>query len=458
MTKNGNKGKNKVLAVVGVIVLVGAAGFIGWLWGNDWMFSSNPKEITPELDGIINKREWARASYAIPFYLDIDNTIDSTEGKANVDGWNYMYVAEDTDNYYVALDLCSDRTNNKDGEWISFHLANRLPDTTGSQLAIMSLEDLGYEYFFYNVSDDSVFSHAYDTGIGSYNYYDIPIVPETDTMTVIRGDVTGDYDDFWTEFDGENMTANSMYYAGSGPWMPGNFVDIHFAVNITEKLPDEEISTFLGSLTDMDLRIRLQSNLTSNPAGHFGIPDQYYFSVAEHGGMPGNFSDISFLSNPNELSFTANSSVAVTADLDHTNINATDGMFYFSIHCWNDEDGADPTAFSIDIDKIELKFTTEDMDSIVGNSIASGNYDIAYSYGTSENCAEEHRIFEFKIAKAEFPVLANEMLYISVAGYGTMSIANTNYWVYPIYGFPVPPLFYSQDQTLDFLPLDMSIT
>ncbi|TFG17600.1 MAG: hypothetical protein EU530_10370, partial [Promethearchaeota archaeon] len=278
MSKKSNNGKNsKALAVVGVILLVGAAGFIGWLWGNDWMFSSNPKQSTPNLDGVIEKREWARAAYTIPFYLDVDNTVDSTVGKPNIDGWNYMYVTEDANNYYIGLDLCSDRTNNKEGEWISFQLANRLPDTTGSKLAFQSLEDIGYEYLFYNVSDDTVFSHQYEPGIGATSYYDIPIVPEIDTMTILRGDVSGDHYDFWVEYDSKNLIANSMHYESSGVWLAGDFVDIHFAVNITEKLPDEEISTFLSGMTDMDLRIRLQSNLTSNPAGHFGIPTQYYF-------------------------------------------------------------------------------------------------------------------------------------------------------------------------------------
>ncbi len=458
MSKKSNNGKkSKALAVVGVIVLVGAAGFLGWLWGMDWMFSSNPKQSTPDLDGVIEKREWARAAYTIPFYLDVDNTIDSTVGKSNVDGWNYMYVTEDANNYYVALDLCSDRTNNKEGEWISFQLANRLPDTPGSKLAFQSLEDIGYEYLFYNVSDDTVFNHQYEPGIGVTSYYDIPIVPEIDTMTVIRGDVSGDHYDFWTEYDSNSLIANSMHYESEGVWLAGDFIDIHFAVNITEKLPDEEISTFLSAMTDMDLRIRLQSNLTSNPVGHFGIPTQYYFAIAEHGGMPGNFTDGFFLSDPNELPFAANASSIITADLNHLNINASTGMFYFSIHCWNDEDGADPTAFGIEIDKIELKFTTAEMQAIVGNSIAPGNYDIAYTFGSSENCPEDHRMFEFKMAKNELPSLSDEMLYINVAGYGTMLIVGTNYWVYPHYGLPLPPLYSSVDQTLDFIPLDMSI-
>ncbi len=452
-----NKGKGKGLAVVLVVVLVGAAGFVGWLWGNDWMFSDKPKQITPDLDGVINKREWARASYMVPFYLDVDNEIDPLVDKANVDGWNYMYVAEDENYYYVALDLCSDRTNNKDGEWISFQLANRIPDTSGSRLAVLSLEDLGYEYFYYNVTDDTIFEHGIDLGPGSTPYYDIPIVPETDIISVWRGDADGDHYDFWTFEDYKNYTVSSRYYDPDGIWTSGDFLTVHFAVNITEKLPDGEISAILASMTDMDLHYTLQSNLTSNPpTAHEDYAEQFYCAIAEHGGMPGNMSSGGFLVDPNYMYFDADTITTSSVDLQHTNINATDGMFYFSLHGWNEVNGTDPTAYNIEIDSLDLKLYTDTIDSVYGNSIAPGNYEIAYSYGPSGNCAEDHRIFEFRIAKSEFPVTPDDMLYVSVSGYGTMSIENTNYWLYPIYGWPMPHLYYSPDGKMDFLSLDMS--
>ena len=458
MSKKSNKGKG--LVVVGVIVLVGAAGFVGWLWGNDWMFSSNPKQITPEIDGVINKREWARSSYTIPFYLDVDNDVDTTVGIANVDGWNYMHVAEDENFYYVALDLCSDRTNNIDGEWIAFQLANRLPDTEGSKLAFYALEDFGYEYFFYNVSDDTVFSHEYNPGPpGVTNFGDIPIFPEADSFEVLRGkEANGDLYDMWTDWDDNNFTIKSEYYLADGSFLAGDFIAVHFGVNITEKFPDEEISTFLSSMTDMDLRLTLKSNLTANNVGHFGVADEYFFAITEHGAMPGNMSSGFFLSDYNVYDFSANTtSIAPDIDLNYLNINASTGMFYFSIYAWNDPDISDPTAYEIEIDKMSLIFQTERVDSIVGNTIETGNYDIAYTYGSSENCAENHRMFEFKIAKSEFPVLDDEMLYVSVGGYGTMALVDSNYWLYPMFGYPLSPIDSSHDEYLDFLPLDMSI-
>ncbi len=458
MSKNSKKGR--ALAIVGMCILVGTAGFVGWLWGNDWMFSSKPKQITPDMDGVINKREWARASYSIPFYLDVDNTIDTTVGKANVDGWNYMHVAEDDNYYYIGLDLCSDRTDNTNGEWISFQLANRLPDTGGSKLAFYALEDYGYEYLFYNVSDDSVFEYTYSPGTpGTMDYYDIPLFPEADYMEVFRGGMDGDFEDFWADYDDENFTITSSYYDQvPALWLDGDFVAIHFGVNITEKLPDEEISSFLASMTDMDLNLRLKSNLTANIANNLGRAETFFFAVAEHGPMPGNMSEIGFLNSYNEILLAADSITSSTADLDHFSINATTGMFYFSLYGWNDFNATDPTSFEVQIDKMSIKFTTERMNSIIGNSISPGNYEIAYSYGSSDKCSEDHRMFEFKMAKSEFPPSQEDILYVCVAGYGTMAIVNTNYWVYPTYGYPLPPIFTSVDDFQDFLPLDMSIT
>ena len=449
----------KVFAAILAISFAGGAFFVGWLMGNNWQLSNEPKQLTPTIDGVIEKNEWLRSSYSnIPFYLDIDNQIDPIENKANVDGWNYISVAEDENFYYFAVDLCSDRTNNEAGEWFAFQLANRLPDALDSKLAFWSLEDYGYEYLFFNVSDNSVFDHYLEPNFGTINYYDIPIVPEMDIMQVLRGSVVGGFDDFWFSDDHNYLEVTSKFYEADATWLAGDFVDVMFGVNITEKFPDEEVSTFMASLADMDLRFVIESNLTSNPPVHVGDPSLIHFSIAEHGGMPGNISDVSFLSSYEEETFIANNTYYLESNFDYNTINATNGMFYFTIHAWNDEDPLYPTAYRFLIDKLSLKFTTINVGSIVGTTIASSNYDIAFSYGPSENCAEDHRMFEFKVAKSEFPPLPDEMLYLNLAGYGTMLMTGTNYWVYPVYDFPIPPIFSSIDNRFEFLAFDMSIT
>jgi hypothetical protein len=452
-------GVTKFFTVILVLILAGGAFFVGWFWANDWMFDKSPTKITPIIDGVIEEKEWMRSSYYnIPFYLDVDNDLDLVENKSNVDGWNYLSVAEDDDFYYIAVDLCSDRTNNKEGEWVTFQLANRLPDTEGSQMAFSALEDFGYEFLFYNVSDDSVFEHEYIPSIGFSDYFDIPIIPETDLLEVYRGNATWEYNDFWTDYDNKNFTATSRFYDAESIWLNGSFLDLHFGVNITEKFPDEEISTFMASIFDMYVELRFISNLTADALGHFGIPDEFFFAIDEHGGMPGNISDWSYVNFETWVDFPADIYNVKYLNLNHLNINTSTGMFYFTLRGWNDADGYDFNPFEITFDKISLVLSAEDMGTVLGNTIATGNYDIAYSYGPSENCIEDHRMFEFKIAKAEFPVLDDEFLYLYIGGYGTMAIENTNFWVYPKYGYPISPIVASVDEYYDFLKLDMSIT
>jgi hypothetical protein len=448
-----------ILAVVLAIGIGGGAFFVGYLMGNEWMFNTDPTQLTPTIDGIIEKREWLRSTYYnMPFYLDVDNNIDPVVDLANVDGWNYLSVAEDEDYYYVALDLCSDRTNNKNGEWISLHLANRLPDTYWSKLALFALEDFGYEWFFYDVENDEPIGYHMDPNPGLIDYRDVPLFPEADTIEILRGNTTGNWNDFWTYNDGLNFTGTSYYYEALDGWLPGQFLDIQFGVNITEKAPDGIEYLFLPSIDDLDLEFTLKANLTSDPAGHALDPTEFYFGVSEHGPTPVDMSNPGvFMADTNEVPFSGDTIIIGSVDLDHTTINPTNGMLYFTIHCYNEADVV-PTGYEIQFDKLSLKIHGGDIASIIGNTTANGNYEIAHGYGASDNCAEAHRMFEFKIAKSEFPTLDDEMLYLNVAGYGTMAIAGTNYWMHPISGWPIPPLYESLYSKSQFLALDMSIT
>ncbi|MHA1630362.1 MAG: hypothetical protein ACTSXO_12375 [Candidatus Heimdallarchaeota archaeon] len=442
-----------------LIILVGVAAFVvGFSWGKDFWLFRKPTTITPTIDGVINKKEWRRAShYNIPFYLDVNNTVDPIVSKKNVDGWNYISVGEDSNYYYIALDLCSDRTNNPDGEWISFFLANRFPEIYYSALAFESMVDHGYEYIFYNVSSDKPFDYELNTGFFTTNYYDIPIIPEVDQMDLIFGESSSTYLDFWSE-DNTFFEITAQNVSARPGWSAGYFVDLEFAVNISSKFPDVNASDFMSAMTDFKLDLTMSANLTSYPSNHLHCAEKFYFAVLEHGGTPPNISDsMSYFNDPITLKFHANTSQDLTVDFDHTTINTTNGMFYFTLHGYNELNATYPTAYKLNIDKLTFRIRTMRLYTIFRNTISNGNYDLAYSFGPSANCPEPHRMFEFRISKSEFPTFPEDYLYIIVAGYGTMSLANTNYWSYPggIYFNPIlgPP----NDLPL-FLKLDMSHT
>jgi len=448
----------KGLAISLIFIIGASAFFLGFYFGKDFWLVRKPIKITPTIDGIIDEKEWRRAPYYnIPFYLDVDNTIDPNVNKSNVDGWNYLSVAEDDSYYYVALDLCSDRTNNPDGEWISFFLANRLPEIDYSKLAFVTLADYGFEYIYYNVSAGKPFDYQFSSGWFTYTYYDIPILPEVDQMDLIYGESSSTYLDFWN-MDDTPFTITSENVTGRTNWMDGEYIDWTFGVNISSKFPEKNITQFLADMNDLKLELVVTADLIADPINNLGNASTFYLAVAEHGGTPPNISDsLGFLSNPNEISFLPNEYVDVFVDLEHTNVNTTTGMFYFTIHGFNEFNTTYPTNYKLFIDKMALRIRTTSIITLIDNSIEAGNYDIAYTFGSSVNCPEPHRMFEFKIAKSEFPVYEEEdVLYLFVAGYGTMSLLGTNYWAYPGSSndnpFFNPPL-----SNNNFLKLDMSV-
>lgn len=449
----------KGLAISLIIVVAGASLIFGFVWGNDFQFTNNPKLIEPTIDGVIEKNEWKRAAYYnIPFYLDVDNTIDPLEGKQNVDGWNYLSVGEDEENYYIALDLCSDRTNNKNDEWISFFLANRMPAIMNSRLGFQALVDYGFEYLYYDVNQSTIFDYYLGTDIVPQTYNSIPIVPEYDSIEIIFGNTSSDYLDFWYSNDAKSYSFESFYTDPEGTWEPGDYIDIQFGIDVTEKFPDLNITTFLTDLTDFRINYVLSSNLTASNADNLNKAEAFYCGVAENDGIPGNFTDeATFKSDMNTINFPNGSIITGSVDLDHTAVNATDGMFYFTIHCYNNYNATHPTAFKLNMDYLALRMRTTSIVTLIENTITDGNYDIAYSYGSSVMCSEDHRMFEFNISKSEFPVLEDEMLYLFVAGYGTMSFVGTEFWAYP--GDSNDNPFQGFIENYDnFLAFDMSIT
>ena len=463
MSKDTANSTRKKIIAASIILAVGGVGFMfGWLSANDWFFSKNPIQVTPDLDGTIEKREWMKSSYYnIPFYLDVNNTIDPFVDAANVDGWNYLSVAEDEDNYYLAIDLCSDQTNNPDGEWVAVALANRMPQISNTKLGLYAIEDYGFEYLMYNVTTDDVVGEEIIFGSGAGNYNDIPFVPEYDSYDIVKGSMEGDYLDFWYTDEDHVLTLKSEYYEVDSHNDFSDIVAVDFAINVTEKFPQYNASDFLSSINKFDLRMKLTGNISANTSLSLDYAEYFTFRVAEHGPMAVAYEDPNYLSDLNNIDFSNGTYELVTANLDYNEINSSDGMFYFSLFGWNNLNVTNPSEFEIYIDQLEFKIGTNlDFDTTRGTSLNPGNYDVSYSFGSSEMCVEEHRMFEIRFSKSEYPNLVNEMLYVNIAGCGTTATTDSNYWTYPLTdgGMLSSSLFQFYDDDSDFLRFDMSIT
>ncbi|TFG16496.1 MAG: hypothetical protein EU530_11750 [Promethearchaeota archaeon] len=447
-----------------IVFFMGLGAIVGWRLKPQVI--SEP-EFNVLLDGIIHQDEWEGATYNIPFYLDVDNHIDPLVNISNVDGFNFISIGEDENYYYVGLDLCSDRTNNMEGEWISLGIGNRLPKY-GGKMAFYALEDYGFEYLMYNVSQNQVFEHQVILSGGIDSYYDIPFVPEYDSYEARRGELEGDYRDIWdiddfdTFFDIEDVvTLSSVYCENTSFLEAGDYVIVDFAVNVSKMLPTYNATELLPTITDFDMNYDIMGNVSASSLSSIynETVDTIYYTVLEHGPMPGVFENISYISEKNNHSFTNNGYFSyISTDFEESSINLTNGMFYFSILGYNPENQTDPTAFELYLNRISFKFTMDAVETTKGTSISSENYELAFSYGISENCFEEHRMFEFKVAKSEFPNVEDEMLYVNVAGYGTMSMEGTNWWIYPGYDYHYEegPLYEFYQYELTFLKLDMS--
>ncbi len=98
--------------------------------------------------------------------------------------------------------------------------------------------------------------------------------------------------------------------------------------------------------------------------------------------------------------------------------------------------GVNDFPFNTSIDFMQYSIYIDEPTSIGQNSVypyaSIRNYDIAWSYGPTENNASDHRSFEFKIPKSELEGYEMETdLGIIAGGYGTLaSWPGTHRWVF----------------------------
>ena len=448
--------KSTIIKSVLIIIGIAGAGVLGYLWGSDLLFGGGPpKQITPTIDGDIGEREWKRATYYnYPFYLDVDNEYDSDAGARNVDGWNYFHVAEDANNYYVAADLCSDRTNNPDGEWFSVMMANQLPDFNNNELLFQSFVNHGYESIVYNVSGNEPYPYEFSDSINN-GYFSVPLIPGVDTVNLVHGSADGDIYDLWNA-DNENLTLSSEQAAPDG-YPEANYIIMEISINVTQKFPHRNISWFASKITDLDLELTLTASKDASPT-HEGFAEVFNFTVFEHDEARRSTGDSGYSAYSNDEFLTANEEKYAKIDLAPGFMNDTNGMLYLTLHCSNELNGTDDASFSLDVEKLWLEIdTTDSFYAVVDTTVEESNYDLKWTFGPSENCAVPHRMFECRISKTEFPDAPDDTLFLALAGYGTMALEGTNYWETPLDLDNQVILFSNLESLSDLHRLDMSL-
>ncbi len=433
-TKNGRYSLIAVLAIAGGLITTGV--FVG--------IDLNKKPI---IDGRITGSDWKNMKYkSIPFWLDVSN-VENSDGTRDVDAWNYLYLGWDASWYYVGVDMCSDRSPDTTGEWLQLLLSEHMPEVSNSYSGLHGLVDYGMEILTYNVTNGTAMTDGIDSSVTTSAQSDIPIVPVADTIDLHWGSLVGEndisYQELWAN-DSIEYTIDS-YLGTQSEFDPtgvttgnSNFLRWDISVNMSSKFPRGFEAQFLSAMTTIDVNVILTSNLGSDgsPAADGNVSNIYVAMVSDSNpddiqaitdwsGLFGTNDGEEFDFSPNTPTLNTLSTTAITS------VNATTNMMHLSLFVWNELGG---TPFDIQIDKISLEIDTEQYGTYNYTSIPDDDdYAVSHGFGPSPNSAEDHRMYEFKIAKTEFTSFINNELYVRILGAGgvDLDLGSTAYWFYP---------------------------
>ncbi|MHA2088909.1 MAG: hypothetical protein ACW972_11565, partial [Promethearchaeota archaeon] len=203
------------------------------------------------IDGIINETEWADRDWTISFFLDVDDVGNPPDK----DGTNYLYLGEDLSYFYIALDLCSDQTNNITDEWISLwlNIANRSFNNYEDWAKYLNN---GTESLIYDVGNDKTWQF-FDYGIT----YSKPVdFNDNNEIIPINGNVWGDY----TQLD-STIIAPPYYTITSGKNGSDYIAWIDFSIDMKKWFPVlPGIFTSDVDKVNFDLWFRINTTITEN--------------------------------------------------------------------------------------------------------------------------------------------------------------------------------------------------
>jgi hypothetical protein len=351
------------------------------------------------IDGNLSAGEWSDAEHKIQWYMDADPT--------NSDGYNYMYIDEDQDNLYFALDLCSDQTNDSAGEWISLWLNTNEAFANGSFYdPWISALNNGFESLIYDIDNDEEVPFFDPSGAmsGFATYFQ-----SLDELIPIDGSLTGNLTDISLMGDGQTLNMTSTYNG------------THHVYRMDIDLPFiEYYNLFQELFADHTVWIEMNSWLFSNVT-----LNEHYLSVQDS------------LGNLDLMDSSQTISINNSTELVYETLRALPGNFtadhrvVFSFMGIND--APFKTSFDWMRPTIMANRTNYDgTDYVISHPFSTlDNYEIVWSFGPSENNATDHRIFEFKFPKSELEGYETDTdLGVIVGGYGTLSAwPNTHNWV-----------------------------
>ncbi|MBD3406325.1 MAG: hypothetical protein GF411_09465 [Candidatus Lokiarchaeota archaeon] len=352
------------------------------------------------IDGNITSNEWDNAEQKIAWYMDAD--------PANSDGYNYMYLAEDSDNLYIAVDLCSDQTGSTTEEWIGIWLNTNETDTTAP--SVSERRDN-----WYNGLNAGLESLIFDTE----NNRTYPFLREDDALIGMANDYTN-LDDFTVHLgsmDGEASALNNFDdsdYLNITSEYNGTHYVYRLDYNATFRDFYEYFPEIFGSHTQ-----RLDLNLGS----FFNITvDEHFMTILDQNGNLR--SDIEVQLNTGT---TNDGDAYLHSKANYTADNYTIVSFN-AIHS---------APFNVSLSFLKTYFQRNYTSNLAVGTIeypysSIKNYEVEYTFGTTENNNTDHRVYEFKIPKSELEnYTADTELGVLIGGYGTLAgWPNTHNWVY----------------------------
>ncbi|MBD3254638.1 MAG: hypothetical protein GF383_06070 [Candidatus Lokiarchaeota archaeon] len=348
------------------------------------------------IDGVISSGEWDDADWKIPFYLNIDETNGD-----DTDGYNFLYLGEDANKLYIALDLASDRTPGISGEWIGVWL-NFGNNTFSSYAEWKEFLNNKTESLIHNTEKDAIweyFTNEIPGGASSFN------VNNDNEYNTIYGQIEGNRTNFWIAYPTFNITSQAV---GND-----NLAQIDFSVDVNEWFYEPEL-TINHALQDVYFKLNTSTNTTL---------DEHKLIYWNN---DGSFPEMDDNYQVYDLNL-GTGFVGEEIDYDVNNLT-TDNKLQFSLFANNSQ------PFEVYLNQLQMFLLlnkTNDAATVTQPYSSIRNYDIDWSFQNSPNNATDHRMYEIAIPKNSLEKYnASGDLGIIVGGYGTMAFLGTSYWVF----------------------------